>query len=80
MGLMKTTYLDGLTRTNKAALTDESTRSLRRSGHITNEDREAIQCNQINASNGYKDNCTVGAIKAQMIDHEVLPKEALKPP
>ena len=27
-----------------AALTDESTRSLRRSDHITDEDREAIQC------------------------------------
>ena len=44
MGLTNTTYLDGLIRTNEAALTDESTRSLRRSDHITDEDREAVQC------------------------------------
>ena len=45
MGLTNTTYLNGLIRTNEAALTDESTRPLRQSGHITDEDREAIQCN-----------------------------------
>ena len=58
MGLTNTTYLNGLIRTNEAALIDESTRPLQQSGHITDEDREAIQCNQINVSDGYKDNCT----------------------
>ena len=56
MGL--TTYLEDLIQTNEATLTDGSTKSLRRSGHITDEDEEAIQCSQINTSDGYRDNCT----------------------
>ena len=56
MGL--TTYLEDLIQTNVATLTDGSTKSLRRSGHITDEDEEAIQCSQINASGSYKNNYT----------------------
>ena len=50
--------------------------------YITDEGKEAIQCNQINASNGYKDSCINHwkPIKAHIINHEALPKEALKPP
>ena len=58
MGLTNQTYLDDLIQTDEAALTDGSTWSLRRSGHITNEDKEAIQYNQINVSKSYRDSCT----------------------
>ena len=58
MGLTNQTYLDDLIQTDKATLTDGSTWSLRRSGHITDEDKEAIQCSQINALDDYRDNCT----------------------
>ena len=48
--------------------------------YITDEGKEAIQCNQINASDGYKDSCINHwkPIKAHIINHEALPKEALK--
>ena len=50
--------------------------------HITNEGKKAIWCSQINASDGYRDSCTDRwkLIKTHIIDHEALPKEALKPP
>ena len=45
MGLTNPTYQDDLyPQTNKAALTGRSTKSLQQSGHITDEDEEAIQC------------------------------------